>query len=474
MVQTSPRKALPWAVVDGLTTAVTAAVSLVILSQILEPRDFGLVAFAQSVVATAQMFAAAGIKEAVIRARHPDMFYQDTAHWLAVALSTIAFFVCLGIAGAQWVLGHELVALVLAAQATTLLFGGFSLLPEAVLTRKMRTAALARRTMLAKVLYAGCAIGLAFAGFGVWSIVIAAILQLALSTAMLWQAQPRYPRFRFSASKARQILGFGWAISAETVLWSLTGRVFVMAVGLVHGLTVLGYVNIAMRSTEVFSALLQAINSKFAMPLFSRAQADPEKVRSVFFKATELINVAAAPVFVGLGLTAPDWVPVFLGAKWAPAVPMVQILSFVWALIFTRMLAGDCVRVMGHPRALLPPAIVAGIASIAAVFLTAGASMVAVIYAWGARTVFTLPMSLALVQRYAGIGVVEQLRPLMRPLSAVLVLAIVVLGVRSALAEAPALLRLAASIAAGGGAYLLVCFAYYGRRGGLRALGLRT
>jgi teichuronic acid exporter len=418
MSRATVRKTLPWAIVDASTTAVTAIVGLLILSRLLAPRDFGVVALAQAIVGTVQLFASGGIREAVIRHRPVDVAYQDSAHWLAVMLGVAGFIACCGVAGLFMLQGDEpVLAAVLVVTGLTLVLGGFSTLPEAILASKLRTAALARRTMLAKAIYTVVACGLAFAGWGLWSIVWAGLLQVGVSTLALWAAQARLPKLIVRASHVRQILAFGWAISAEAALWSLTGRAFVMLVGLVHGVQTLGYVNLAMRSTEVFSALLTAVNSRLTLPLLAREQRSLERIREIYVRGTELLNTASAPIFVGLSLTAADWIPLVLGDKWTPAIPLVQAFSLAWAIVFSRMLVGDCIRIAGTPRALLPQALLAGAATVVGVILTAGQTMLTVALAWvAARTFVTAPLAAALLKKHVGLSIYDQARPLVRPL----------------------------------------------------------
>jgi O-antigen/teichoic acid export membrane protein len=462
MARPAIRRALPWAVLESGTTAFTAVLGLLILSRLLTPDDFGIVALAQSIVATVQLFTAMGIREAVIRHRPVDVSYYDTAHWLAVGLAFVGFALCSAIALWFVFVAHEtLLGVVLAASAINIVFAGFNILPDALLGRKLRTAALARRTLLSKAVYTVLACGLAIAGWGLWSIVIATVLQTAVSTLTLWIAQPRLPNLRLRPSQARDILSYGWAVSADAALWSFASRAFIMMVGLVHGVTTVGYLNLAMRTTEVLSALLTAVNNRFSLPLFAHAQASLPRVRSIYARGTELLNAVSAPVFVGLCLTAPDWIPLFLGHKWLPAVGLVQAFSLAWVIVFTRMLVGDCVRVTGHPRALLPQAVLSATAMVGLVLLTRGHTMLSIAVAWGfARALIAAPWSMMLLRRFAGLTVAAQLKPLMRPALAVAAMTGAVFAVRHAMgwADAPQGhgLRLAADIAVGGAVYIAV------------------
>jgi O-antigen/teichoic acid export membrane protein len=455
MAHTSIRKALPWAVIDTATSGASTAIGLVILSRLLSTTDFGVIGLAQATVGLVGTVATSGIRESIIRHRPTDLAFQDSAHWLAVLLNLAGFAVCGVIAAAIAWRGDDTIALAVLAFGAIGFVSGFSLLPDALLTRKMRTAALAKRTMLSKAVYIVSACGLAIAGFGLWSIVIASALQAITSTIALWSAQPRRPKLRLSLAHARGIVSYGWAILAETLLWAMTGRVFTLLIGSVHGVATLGYVTFAMKTTDVVSTLLSGVYSKFGLSLFSQARHSSAELSTVFVRFTEAMNVVSAPIFVGMALTAQDWVPIVFGAKWEPAIPMTQVLCVAWALIFTRKLAGDLVRASGHPRALLPSALVAGVTTCLSVFITKGLPMVAVVYGWAARIPLTLPIGISQVQKYANLGWAAQLRPLLRPALGCAAMAAVVLGLQAAMNAPPqgSLTRLVGSVLLGATTY---------------------
>jgi O-antigen/teichoic acid export membrane protein len=428
MAQSRLSRALPWAIFEAVANALIGALGLLILSRTLGPSDFGVIALGQSVVSLVGLASGAGLAAALVQRPRLQVEDIDAAHTGGLVLGLGGSVACAGLAAAWWLTtGQAVVALVIAVQGLTCFVGAFEMAPGAILSRKLRTKALARRTLLSKVVYTVIACGLALAGYGVAGVVLATVVQSLFAATILWVTQSRKPKIRFDGARFVSLLKFGLPVMLEASLWSLIGRSFFMLVGIVHGVTTLGYISLAFRVSDVVTSLLQGVSSKFALPLLAQAQHDPARLARAFRSGTEILCVVATPCFVGLALTASEWVPIAFGSEWRAAVPLTAVACLVQVLVFARLLGGPAVQAVGHPRALLLPGLVAGLVSIAGVFVTAGMSPIAVILAWASRVLVTAPLGYFLVQRYAGLGARVQLAPVVRPTIACAVMTAAVL-----------------------------------------------
>src|SRR5690606_7120980 len=144
-------------------------------------------------------------------------------------------------------------------------------------------------------------------------------------------------------------------------LWAVQARVFLLLVGVIHDLETLGIVSLAQRTADVIAGVLGTIASQIGLPIFALLRDRLEEMKASFAQATEGLLLVSTPIFLGLVLTAPDWVPLFLGAKWMPAVPSIQIVCIVWAILFTRMFVGSLLKALGRPRVMLLPAALASL-----------------------------------------------------------------------------------------------------------------
>jgi polysaccharide transporter, PST family len=130
--------------------------------------------------------------------------------------------------------------------------------------------------------------------------------------------------------------------------------------------------------------------------------------------------------FIGLGLVAPDVVRLLFGEKWLPAAPYVTALAFLVLLQAPRVLVAPLLTALGRPRDLL----LSKSAELLFVLLALGISRVPTLTwalgIWMARELIALPLTITLLRRATGFGVVDQFRGALVPLGGALAMACVV------------------------------------------------
>ena len=457
-------KAVPWAIVDSASTGLLGILTLSILTRVLNAEDFGVVALAQSIVILIQLFTSLGLTEAVIQRRDIDALYINSAFWLSTLMGVFGFVLSLSIA-CYFLLEtsqHLLAALTL-TEGLSCLFVGINLVPAALLDRNLETKAVAKRTLAGKITYGVVAITLALMHFGVWSIIIAGFCQNIISTAVLWSYTQTKPRRECSIRHALELCKYGMPIMLENALWAFLTRVFNIMVGAYHGLEVLGIINIATRTGEIIANVISSVSNRIGLPLFSSIQDQPKKLKQSFKVATELASLVAMPIFTGLLLTSSDWIPLFLGGKWGYLAPLINIVCIVWMISFTRVFASPYLRAIGFSKAMILPAVSAAVITIVAVYGTQHLSPIFVMLAWGVRVLATFPLSIFVLQKHGDFYWKEQLRPLIRPFIATVLMAIAVLAFRfeiSAL-QLSGILKLFASVLVGAAVYAGIMFFNY-------------
>lgn len=428
-------RAVPWAVFDSLSTGLLGLLTLALLTRSLGAADFGAVTLVQSIVLLVQLVVGCGMTEAIIQRRPLTSLHHDSAFWAGLGMGVLGYLICLAAAGVYWISDPgSPVPRLLTVEGLACVFTGANLVPSALLDRGLQTRTIAKRTFIGKLTYCLAAITLAMTGFGVWSVIWAALLQNMVTTMILWSGHKRRPHLRCSWPHVRQLAAFGLPIMLEGVLWAFLTRVFNLLVGAFHGLEVLGYINVAIRAVDSICGVLTTVTGRISLPLFSSLQHDLARLTDSFRRGTEMITLLSLPALIGLMLTAPDWVPLLIGEKWITAVPLVSIACAGWIVFFIRVLAAPVLRAIGKPHAMLLPALLASLITIAGVFITADMSPIAVMLAWASRLVVTLPLGIIILRRHAGITLRGQLGPLASPVLCTLVMAGAVLGWRALLA----------------------------------------
>jgi teichuronic acid exporter len=447
---------VPWALLETASSAALGVISVLVLSRLLPPTEFGVAALALAFGQYGDLIIDSLLTGAVIQRPQLSERALDTAFWMSIALGSAAALGCWSASGpiAQFYERRELAGYVAALGISALLTGA-SLVPRALLARQLSLRSLAVRALASRLLAVAATIALAIAGYGAWAI-IAGTLVSGLSTAILsWTAGIRRPRLQFSPAACQEFLSFGWPIAGQELLWSAVNRIFPLLVGLLHGADAVGYLNFATKLVEPVAGILGASAYRLGLPMFSALQGDRPALQRAFRSASRYSFALVAPALVGLAAVAPDLIPLLFGRVWRPAIPVVEIVALYNAVLFMRAFVPPCIIALGAPHRNLVTAIVTACAVIAGAFATEHVGITIVALVWSARLALSLPVSIHQMSKMARLTAAEQFQPFLGPSLACAGMFLIVQIARHFVAGL-GLLSFAVTLAAGIAAYLLL------------------
>ena len=426
---------LKWLALGMAFQKVYQFAAVLVLARVLAPEDFGLLT-----VATLTLGLVAHIKQ---MGMHSALIRQKTD--LEEARNTY-FFVNLGLAGAVCLVvvffaapvagffRNERAAAVLSIMSLQLLFEGAAAVQRAEAVRAMRFKRQTLVTMSESLVNGAVSVALALSGCGVWALVGGALAASAFGTALWWRLDAWRPSLRLSRRVAREFLGVGLRFSASSVLDMALSTLSWLFIGRILGVVALGYHNFSSRAVSQPFRQVVALGQRVALPAFCRLQDERERLARWYLKLTGYSCLLVAPVTVLVLLLGDQIIPVLYGAKWAPAVPLVRILSlsvfvmplaYAWPVYVATGRAGVLSKVMAVRLALTAPLL----------FLAARESLSAVCWVELASLLALAVVNLCVMRRVLGLSVRCLAGTVGLPLAGMAVLAVVVWGLRLAAAR---------------------------------------
>lgn len=338
-----------WALLAGLVARLGGPAFLVILAHILAPEDFGLMAVAMVVIAFVTLFQDLGLKPALVqRADAPEglclaVFWGSAAiglTWFAVVWLTAPW--------AAAVFQNPDVVPILRALSAVFLVAPLGTVPEALLLREMDFRGLFAVELVPGLVPGAVALTLGLMGLGVWALVWGTLTGGALRTLVLWRMVAWRPRGMPPAGAWRGLSRFGGWVSLESLLgWAIT-YVDQAAAGRFLGTAALGYYRMGI-SLALFPATGVAdVLRRILLPAYSRHQDDPERIRVAFERCVHMVALVTVPFGAAAVAFADPLVPLVLGARWAPVVPVVQFLAVNGVLAALVTVAPPLYKAMGR------------------------------------------------------------------------------------------------------------------------------
>lgn len=403
---------ITWSAIDKWGAQALSFLIFTILARLLEPADFGLIGMALVFTSLANIFLEQGFSEALIQRRELDSEHIDTIFWVSVGMGVTLTLI--GILSSPLIafLFHEpKLGPVVSFLSLNFFLSGLGGTQQAILYRNMKFKSLSVRSLIGRIGAGIAGIGCAFLGYGVWSLVVQQLVASLVSVTLLWQMSAWRPGLHFSKQHFSELFSFSFSMFWHKIVNFIDMKSDNFVIGYFLGPVMLGYYSVGYRIYEVLSSLITGVVIPAVFPIFSRLQNDNAQLQAVFLRGTKLLSIVVFPLFLGVASLAPELITALFGGKWAPSIPVLQVLVFAGLLQAFLSLNGSLVIALGRPVDLLKIRIFASIVILIAFVISVRWGIVAVAVAYAAANFIliaplhfrlTLRMTALNMRRYFG------------------------------------------------------------------------
>lgn len=327
--------------------------STILLARLLVPQDFGLVALGLMVLRFLETLGDLGVGPALIyRAEDPERTSSVAFGINVVMGSVLTAGVVLGAPLAADFFHEPRLVPVLQVLALSVLL---TALRNVHASRLNKELAFRRRFVPEIARTAAKGVGsvvLAWLGFGVWSLVWGQLAGEVTATLLYWWAARWRPRLSFDRTIARALLGYGGQIVLLKIIATTLSNVDYLIIGRRLDAVALGFYVMAFRIPELVIVSLCRMASQVLFPAYARLQSDAAALRRGFLKTMRYMALITVPVGVGTAIVAADFVDLFYTSRWAPSIPVMQVLALYSTLQALNFNVGDIYKAIGRPAIL--------------------------------------------------------------------------------------------------------------------------
>lgn len=448
-LKASARSGSRWAAL-GLTGAkLSTLVVFVVLARLLTPQEFGVVAIATVFVALARVFVEGGFSEALIQRADLERGHVDTVFWTSVGTGVLFAGVLVLAAGPLSALyGEPVLAQILPVLAIGPLVSAFGSTHTALLKRAMRFRSLAIRAIISNLVAGVAGIVVALLGGGVWALVVQFLVLSAVQTIMLWILASSRPGLTVTRRHFHDIFSFSRNSLGSWLLQFTNSRGDDFLIGSILGPGPLGLYSVAYRLLTTLNDVITRSLLHVALPVFSRLQHDPARLRSAYCLVLKVGTALAFPGFLFFTVAAPEVVEVVFGDRWMPAAPVMAVLAIYGALQTALMITDGCLQAVGRPEIVFRNRLLSTGVQVAAFAVAAPFGIIWVAWALVARAYLLAALPVLSLIRAGVVDLRSWLRSFLAPALATAAMLAAVAVVRAALlAHAGPGLRLAAMAA---------------------------
>lgn len=331
-----------WTMLAYGCTQVTRLLSSLIMTRLLVPEVFGIMAIAMVINSALTLFSDIGLLQSVVRShRGHDQDFLDTLWSLQILRGFViwaaALVLAVALAGVQslgWLTGssayaHPVLPYAIGAIGFTAVLAGFESTKVAVARRDMVLGRISQLEIVSNLVAVATTIAWALVDRSIWALIGGWAVGAGFRTILTHVAVPGCGnRIHWDSAAFHEIVDFGkWVLVSSTLTFLvISGDRLIL--GSLLSSQQLGVYSIAYLIVTALQQGLSRLASYICFPLLSKVSRDtPEELRGVYYKARLPIDLASLG-FAGFLLAAGEVVVGALyDARYAAAGDMLAILA---------------------------------------------------------------------------------------------------------------------------------------------------
>jgi O-antigen/teichoic acid export membrane protein len=298
-----------------------------IVARILVPADYGVMALAGVWTGSVAILAEMGLGGAIIQFRDLDRAEIDTCFWITMSLAIIGFAgLVLGApAIARWFDVPRL-ADVLPVLALVLPLTACRVVSDSLLRKRLALDRVSQAEVIGGLVTLPVTLGCALAGFGVWTLVVGALLAPTARSIATFIFAPWRPGLRIGGTRIKELLNFSLTALGVRILWALRERSNTLIIGKITDEVTVGFYSMAEELALLPGSKISTVVNMLSFPIMAELQTNVDTMRAALRRAVRLTAAIAIPTSAGIALVANELVSVLLGPKWLPSVPLLRLL----------------------------------------------------------------------------------------------------------------------------------------------------
>lgn len=307
---------------------VVQVVGVVVLSRLLAPADYGLLAMTTAVVGVADIFRDMGLSSAAVQARTLSRGQRANLFWLNTGIGLLLSLVVFA--------GAPLLALVYSRDELvdvtrvlcwTFLLNGMATQYRADLLRSLRFTRLAVVDVVAPITGLAVAVVAALHGAGVFALVVQQLTQYTVVLVAVALAAGWFPGRPDRSAPMGGLLRFGWQLVGSQLVGYAGNNVDSLTIGIRFGADPLGLYN------RAFQLLMTPLNqirgpiTQVGLPLLSRLQDDRARLAGALVRGQAALGLTLMLGLAVLAGSAGPTTALLLGPQWQAAAPLLALLA---------------------------------------------------------------------------------------------------------------------------------------------------
>ena len=322
-----------WTSLSSIIVAGGSFALILVLTNILDKKDFGLFALVNIVVGFSSEFVDIGISQAIIQKQQISNKQLSTLYWFNIILAILVF---LAINASKFFIGNlydeqELPTL-LGLVSFSFLFSGISSQYQALLQKNLRFKLMAGFDIVAFIVYICLTLSLAYLDYGVYALIWGTLARTVVKTILLLinGLKSHIPIFYFNIGEVKNFINFGSYRTGALLVNFASSQLDSILIGKYIGVTELGVYDIFKRLIKKTIQITSPLLSKIIFPILSKLHDSKEKYKKATITYFEISNIIRVSMLIFISIFSKEIIILLMNDNWISYSYILIFLAFIF------------------------------------------------------------------------------------------------------------------------------------------------
>lgn len=322
----------------------------IILGRLIAPSEFGLLGIAILTMATLESFLQSGFKEALIHKEGNIQSYLNTA-WTINIFRSILLYIILFFSAPYVALFFDCpnATLIIQVIGISFLLSGSSNIGSIYFSKNLEFNKQFILQISGVIINFSVSVTLALIYKNVWALVWGSLASNTVTWILSYRLHPYRPRLCWDWGQTKELWGFGKWILVTSILGLIVTKGNEFFLGKYLGVTMMAFYQYAYKIADLPTTEIISVVSRITFPAYSKIKTDIPRLREAFLKVLRFTTFIAFPTAGLIFIFASDFTQIFLGEKWMPMVPALQLLALFGLIKAVFAHTGSLYKAVGKP-----------------------------------------------------------------------------------------------------------------------------
>lgn len=421
---------LKWSFADSFVIQLIQFFIGLVLARLLSPTEYGIIGMSMVFIAISETFVHSGLGSALIRKQNCSEADYNTMFYTNIGLGVVTFSILFFAAGAisRFYSNPELFLLV-RIMAINLIINSFGLVETAILTKRIDFKRQTKISLISSLSSGAIGIGLAFMGFGYWSLAIKTLCQNTFRVALLHLYSDWKPKLMYSIDSFKDLFGFGVKLLGAGLINTVYKNIYKLVIGKYFSAAELGYYSRAEQFKNLASTNLEMTTQRVTYPVLASMVGDDARLKAGYKKLIKLSFYITSTLMLLMIVNAREIILILIGNQWAPAIPYLKIICISGALYPLHALNLNMLNAKGRSDLFLKLEIIKKILVIPVIIMGIHYGMIIMLWGMVLNSFIAYLLNSMFSAKLVGYSVIEQLLDITPTFIHTLIMAALAFGV---------------------------------------------